>query len=108
MHEDKRRPVMFLEPRGHLPEAVRELSPEQFRVTQRGSTECPGTGEYLHNEKPGIKLPDPRMVFHVTTSAKNVEDTGAYRTAVNVPVTKFQHPEKPAIAGLMPAIALRG
>src|SRR5688572_33278735 len=35
-------------------EAVRELSPEQFRVTQRGSTECPGTGEYLHNEKPGI------------------------------------------------------
>ena len=25
-------------------EAVRELSPEQFRVTQRGSTECPGTG----------------------------------------------------------------
>ena len=35
-------------------EAVRELSPEQFRVTQRGSTECPGTGEYLHNEEPGI------------------------------------------------------
>jgi peptide-methionine (R)-S-oxide reductase len=34
--------------------AVRELSPEQFRVTQRGSTECPGTGEYLHNEEPGI------------------------------------------------------
>ena len=35
-------------------EAVRELSAEQFRVTQRGSTECPGTGEYLHNEEPGI------------------------------------------------------
>ena len=35
-------------------EAVRELSPEQFRVTQRGSTECPGTGEYLHNKEPGI------------------------------------------------------
>src|SRR5688572_33019641 len=35
-------------------EAVRELSPEQFRVTQRGSTECPGTGEYVHNEEPGI------------------------------------------------------
>ena len=35
-------------------EAVRELSPEQFRVTQRSGTESPGTGEYLHNEEPGI------------------------------------------------------
>jgi peptide methionine sulfoxide reductase MsrB len=35
-------------------EAVRELSPEQFRVTQRSGTECPGTGEYLHNEEPAI------------------------------------------------------
>jgi methionine-R-sulfoxide reductase len=35
-------------------EAVRELSPEQFRVTQRSGTECPGTGEHLHNEEPGI------------------------------------------------------
>ena len=35
-------------------EAVRKLSPEQFRVTQRSGTERPGTGEYLHNEDPGI------------------------------------------------------
>ena len=35
-------------------EAVRKLSPEQFRVTQRSGTEPPGTGEYLHNEEPGI------------------------------------------------------
>ena len=35
-------------------EAVRKLSPEQFRVTQRSGTERPGTGEYLHNEEPGI------------------------------------------------------
>jgi peptide-methionine (R)-S-oxide reductase len=35
-------------------EAVRKLSPEQFRVTQRSDTERPGTGEYLHNEEPGI------------------------------------------------------
>jgi peptide-methionine (R)-S-oxide reductase len=35
-------------------EAVRELSPEQFRVTQQSGTERPGTGEYLHNEEPGI------------------------------------------------------
>jgi len=34
--------------------AVRKLTPEQFRVTQRRGTERPGTGEYLHNKKPGI------------------------------------------------------
>ena len=35
-------------------EAVRKLSPEQFRVTQTTGTERPGTGEYPHNEEPGI------------------------------------------------------
>ena len=35
-------------------EAVSALSPEQFRVTQQGGTERPGTGEYLNNKKPGI------------------------------------------------------
>ena len=35
-------------------EAVDALSPEQFRVTQQGGTERPGTGEYLHNKDPGI------------------------------------------------------
>ena len=35
-------------------EAIRKLSPEQFRVTQTSGTERPGTGEYLHNEEPGI------------------------------------------------------
>src|SRR4029079_7791725 len=35
-------------------EAVRNLSPEQFRVTQRSGNERPGTGESLHNEEPGI------------------------------------------------------
>jgi peptide-methionine (R)-S-oxide reductase len=39
---------------GRDEEAVRKLSPEQFRVTQRSSTEPPGSGEYLHNEEPGI------------------------------------------------------
>jgi peptide-methionine (R)-S-oxide reductase len=34
--------------------AVHQLSPEQFRVTQRSGTERPGTGEYLHNKEPGI------------------------------------------------------
>jgi peptide-methionine (R)-S-oxide reductase len=36
------------------PDAVSKLSREQFRVTQEGATESPGTGEYLHNEEPGI------------------------------------------------------
>jgi peptide-methionine (R)-S-oxide reductase len=35
-------------------EAIRNLSPEQYRVTQRNGTEFPGTGEYLDNEEPGI------------------------------------------------------
>jgi peptide-methionine (R)-S-oxide reductase len=35
-------------------DAVSKLSPEQFRVTQQNGTERPGTGEYLHNEEPGI------------------------------------------------------
>jgi len=36
------------------PDAVAELSPEQYRVTQQNGTERPGTGEYLHNKEPGI------------------------------------------------------
>jgi peptide-methionine (R)-S-oxide reductase len=35
-------------------DAIRGLSPEQYRVTQRNGTEAPGTGEYLHNTEPGI------------------------------------------------------
>ena len=36
------------------PEALARLSREQYRVTQGGATEHPGTGEHLHNEEPGI------------------------------------------------------
>lgn len=35
-------------------EAIANLSPEQFRVTQKSGTEAPGTGEYLDNKEPGI------------------------------------------------------
>jgi peptide-methionine (R)-S-oxide reductase len=35
-------------------EAIRKLSPEQYRVTQQGGTEAPDTGEYLDNKEPGI------------------------------------------------------
>jgi len=36
------------------PEAIAKLTREQYRVTQEGATERPGTGEYLDNEEPGI------------------------------------------------------
>ena len=36
------------------PEAVAALTPEQFRVTQKGGTEAPGTGVLLDNHEPGI------------------------------------------------------
>jgi peptide-methionine (R)-S-oxide reductase len=35
-------------------QAIRKLSPEQYRVTQQSATEHPGTGEYLDNKEPGI------------------------------------------------------
>ncbi|ASY66949.1 Peptide methionine sulfoxide reductase MsrB (plasmid) [Sinorhizobium sojae CCBAU 05684] len=35
-------------------EAVRKLSPEQYRVTQQNGTEAPFTGEYYNNKRPGI------------------------------------------------------
>lgn len=35
-------------------EALANLTPEQFRVTQEGATERPGTGAYLHTDEPGI------------------------------------------------------
>src|SRR5688572_16755471 len=35
-------------------DAIAKLTPEQYRVTQLGATESPGTGEYLDNDEPGI------------------------------------------------------
>ncbi|QID18655.1 peptide-methionine (R)-S-oxide reductase MsrB [Nitrogeniibacter mangrovi] len=34
--------------------AIAALDPEQYRVTQESGTEMPGSGEYLHNNAPGI------------------------------------------------------
>ena len=36
------------------PAVISNLTPEQYRVTQQGATEMPGSGEYLHNDEPGI------------------------------------------------------
>lgn len=35
-------------------EAIAQLNPEQFRITQQNGTEPPGSGEYLYNKEPGI------------------------------------------------------
>ncbi|MFC5576885.1 peptide-methionine (R)-S-oxide reductase MsrB [Lysobacter niabensis] len=36
------------------PDAIARLTPEQYRITQEGATERPGTGAYLHTTEPGI------------------------------------------------------
>jgi peptide-methionine (R)-S-oxide reductase len=36
------------------PEALARLTPEQYRVTQEGATERPGTGALLAEKRPGI------------------------------------------------------
>src|SRR6202007_190832 len=38
------------------PEAIAKLTPEQYRITQGGGTEPPGTGEDLDNHEPGISV----------------------------------------------------
>ncbi|MEZ4660420.1 MAG: peptide-methionine (R)-S-oxide reductase MsrB [Caldilineaceae bacterium] len=35
-------------------EAIKQLTAEQYRVTQQNATERPGTGQYLYNKEPGI------------------------------------------------------
>ena len=35
-------------------QAISNLSPEQYRVTQQSHTERPGSGAYLGNKEPGI------------------------------------------------------
>lgn len=36
------------------PEAIAQLTPEQYRVTQESGTEPPGSGPLLDNKQPGI------------------------------------------------------
>ena len=36
------------------PDAIARLTPDQYRVTQKGGTEAPGSGELLDNHEPGV------------------------------------------------------
>jgi hypothetical protein len=50
-----------------------------------------------HNTTPGVfMIPEPRMDVRVRVG-QALEETGAYRTAINVEVTKFHHPTDPPI-----------
>jgi peptide-methionine (R)-S-oxide reductase len=49
LNEEKKMPTYRKDP-----DAIARLSREQHRVTQHAATEFPGTGEYLHNDEPGI------------------------------------------------------
>jgi len=35
-------------------QAMAQLTPEQYRITQESGTEPPGSGEHLHNHAPGL------------------------------------------------------
>jgi peptide-methionine (R)-S-oxide reductase len=43
-----------MKPYDRDPARVAQLTREQYRVTQEGDTERPGTGPYLKNKEPGI------------------------------------------------------
>jgi peptide-methionine (R)-S-oxide reductase len=43
-----------MKPYDRDPAKVAKLNPEQYRVTQEGDTERPGSGQYLKNKEPGI------------------------------------------------------
>ena len=43
-----------MKPYDRDPARVAQLTREQYRVTQEGDTEPPGTGPYLKNKEPGI------------------------------------------------------
>ncbi len=43
-----------MKPYGKDPARIAQLTPEQYRVTQQGDTERPGSGAYLKNKEPGI------------------------------------------------------
>ena len=49
-----------------------------------------------HNDAPGVPFPDPKMNFRVSVG-QTAEQTGAYVTALNVRLVKFEHPYDPPI-----------
>jgi peptide-methionine (S)-S-oxide reductase len=74
-------------------EAIRKLSPEQYRVTQQNGTERPGTGEYLDNkERYCINSAALRFIHR---DDMEVEGYGAFLSQVRIPKAE----ERAVLAG---------
>jgi hypothetical protein len=48
-----------------------------------------------HNDTPGVRMPDPRLILRVLVGQRTAQETGAYTTALNVGVTKPDHMDTP-------------
>ncbi|HET9968003.1 MAG TPA: peptide-methionine (R)-S-oxide reductase MsrB [Streptosporangiaceae bacterium] len=68
------------------PEAIAQLTPEQYRVTQQAATEAPFTGELYNNKEPGIYV-DIVSGEPLFTSI-NKYDSGCGWPSFTVPIEK--------------------
>ena len=81
-------------------EALKRLTPEQYRVTQQSGTERPGTGEYLNNKEPGIYV-------DIVSGEPLFASSDKYESGCGWP--SFTKPIEPAnVAELRDAIARHG
>src|ERR671924_543464 len=89
------------------PAVVANLTKEQYRVTQQGATEEPGTGEYLHNDEPGIYV-DVVSGEPLARSGERFPGVGGARSEVVISTTP-RRPGAPAarIIPPLPAIPAR-
>ncbi len=88
--------------------AISKLTREQYRVTQQGATEAPGTGEYLHNDERSDK--SHGMIRTEVRSAHGdshlghvfddgPEDRGGLRYCINSAALRFIHRDEMVAQG---------